>query len=603
MATYIQVLTDAGRDMIADAEAGETLTFTRVQLGENLIPPANIPGIIPPIPGGVMDATISGPPMRNQPFQVTIPATIVGTNIPRGFYMNAIVVWGQTAGTPLNIYSVGYPVLDDGVTQGGADFVGMPQGASVTEHYLRIATTVNRAIDVECIFDPLAVEVYVANIDEDVNGVPIPPDQLGAGVWSRRGTSPTGQAGSGYLLKRLKMGPGIEIVEDADTITIGVNTLQQDLDVYVPTTHPDLPVGGTAFDTIQEAHDYLLPFTIPSNRVARIFVAPGALTIASQININHPQGSQIRIIGSTRTINHTVTAFVSQTGASGNYIVTLTVTGAIDFAVGDWVNLGNYFTQPQTLLNSLFEVTGIAGQNVSIRVVYVGALPAIGPVTTGTMRAFDVRVNVAVGQNGFNVGANGLGLLQDIFILGGGANPGYGIISIGNVNMTRVAVANFQGTNGAAMALNRASYSLTNVYVTRCNYAITAGGSVISIVGGWSSYNQAYGLQMSDLAICTIDNFFAVRNQMALFAGGNASINIVGCQCYYNTAAGFYAGSGGVIQVALGGTGQVQLTDAPGSDLTVVPFGQVLRGAGTNLFYGTASQAINTVTVNGVIAP
>ena len=56
-------------------------------------------------------------------------------------------------------------------------------------------------------------------------------------------------------------------------IYIGVKTLQNDLDVYVPASYPNPPAGALLFPSVQAAHDYLLGFAIPTDKFARIHVA------------------------------------------------------------------------------------------------------------------------------------------------------------------------------------------------------------------------------------------------------------------------------------------------------------------------------------------
>ena len=55
------------------------------------------------------------------------------------------------------------------------------------------------------------------------------------------------------------------------------------------------------YATIQAAFTYLADVTIAANTTVQIKVADGTYTLASGINANHPQGSQIQVIGNTTT--------------------------------------------------------------------------------------------------------------------------------------------------------------------------------------------------------------------------------------------------------------------------------------------------------------
>ena len=60
------------------------------------------------------------------------------------------------------------------------------------------------------------------------------------------------------------------------------------------------------YATVQAAFDYLAPLTIAAGTTIQIKVADGTLTLSSGINCNHPQGSQIELVGNTSTPSNCV---------------------------------------------------------------------------------------------------------------------------------------------------------------------------------------------------------------------------------------------------------------------------------------------------------
>lgn len=87
--------------------------------------------------------------------------------------------------------------------------------------------------------------------------------------------------------------------------------LRSDIASTIPTKGSSL-VGGlisqsltlnvpSQFTTIQDAFTYLSKYTIVRDAVVTIKVANGTYTLTGSINLNHPQGFQIQLIGNTTT--------------------------------------------------------------------------------------------------------------------------------------------------------------------------------------------------------------------------------------------------------------------------------------------------------------
>ena len=173
-----------------------------------------------------------------------------------------------------------------------------PGGTS--SHAFDITVIIDRATDITVVIGDATV----------VDCENIPPDPLvGPGWYAQR-------VGNVFQFKRAVEGTGIELVEEADRVTIAVKTLANNLDLYVPANHPAIPPGHpeVGFATIQAAHDYLLQFTIPPDKFATIHVYTGGFTSNQTITFSHPNARQISLIGEPR-VDYTLSAitYVSPT--------------------------------------------------------------------------------------------------------------------------------------------------------------------------------------------------------------------------------------------------------------------------------------------------
>lgn len=344
--------------------------------------------------------------------------------------------------------------------------------------------------------------------------------------------------------------------------------------------------------TIQGALDYLTPYFITPGVTVTISVAAGTYTTSIATTVIHPQGGQIQIVGSIGAV-HNITALSGQSGAS----ITLNISGTQDIAAGNYVIISGISSSPQNQINGTFLVTGVSSGAVTFTIPNASA-PSFGTVNTGTIQAIKTLVSCSVNTGGMSVGQYGLGLLKNIAFRGSG--NGVGISSFSSISLNTVAVYGWNGTNGFAIALNGGNNVLSNVFVVQNHYAISSEQSSVLAFNCVSSYNAAYGFQATYGSFINITNpCWAIANGAGVFAGANAQITADGLFSQNNTQ-GCLCGTGGSFQVTLLGSVVITINT---TDLVVLPFGQITRAAGTNLFYTTTSQAINTVTANGVISP
>jgi len=118
-----------------------------------------------------------------------------------------------------------------------------------------------------------------------------------------------GRVSNVFQFKRAVQGPGILLTDSTDRVTISLAELAVNTDIYVPTSYPSPPPGAPLFDTIQQAHDYLLQFRIPASVQATIHVYSGVFNVSGNgIVFTHPDSKQINLIGQPRVDRTGITA-------------------------------------------------------------------------------------------------------------------------------------------------------------------------------------------------------------------------------------------------------------------------------------------------------
>lgn len=303
-----QHFTDAGLAMLGHANAGQLLNITKIVVGDGV---ANTPVDIHPltalishkadvaitrkldmgngtiiVSGVLTEANLTGAPFPLRELGImaqigTLGAQNIGAHIP------SKPGGGQIAGattdrpSPEPLVTTDQLYCASNVFADPADTV-TPGGTS--SHAFDITVTIDRATDVTVVIGDATV----------VDCENIPPDPLvGPGWYAQR-------VGNVFQFKRAVQGVGIELDEQPDRVVIAVKTLQVNVDVYVPANHPQCPDPSVGFPTVQAAHDYLLQFTIPTNRFATIHVYKGVFSTGQIINFIHPNSKQISIVGEPR---------------------------------------------------------------------------------------------------------------------------------------------------------------------------------------------------------------------------------------------------------------------------------------------------------------
>jgi len=182
------------------------------------------------------------------------------------------------------------------------------------------------------------------------------------------------------------------------------------------------------YSTIQAALDSIRDAFIPSNVTVTIQVDSGTYTHTSPIVIQHPCGSQIRIIGAT-PVTTTLTGVGTISGSAGNWSVPLQVESASGIAVGDYVIVKNTSgTDDHYALRGVWEVTGVSGNTVTIKNTHRKSTFPTFTVSGGTVVALKTILKFN-GCSGIVAYDSCLGYLNNVAIIGNLSSDTRGIVA------------------------------------------------------------------------------------------------------------------------------------------------------------------------------
>jgi hypothetical protein len=311
MSLNAQVFTDAGIAMLGAANAGSTLTVTKIVVGSGT---AADEAALYPLTALIThksDVAITRKTDLGGGKMIVSGALTEAVMTPGpAFSLRELGIMAKIGAGPEQLYSVSnvFGEPPDTVTPGGT-----------STHAFDITIVIDRATSVNItIGDPNTV---------DVQNIPSDP-AVGPGLYA-------GRVGNVFQFKRLVAGPGIAFTEASDRVTVSQKVLGN-LSLYVPASHPDAPGPEVAFATLQAALTYLQDFIIPGDKTVVINIYKGAYTNTNAILCLHPDAARIFIHG-TAPLSKSVSAiaYLDTTHKS------VTVDNTTGLAVGQRVHLAD----------------------------------------------------------------------------------------------------------------------------------------------------------------------------------------------------------------------------------------------------------------------
>jgi hypothetical protein len=354
-----QEFTNAGRSMLGRAQNGERLTISKIVVGSGS---ATQPSDLWPLTALVhfeMNCAIS---TKNDFGDGTllIEGSLRSIDAPHAFDLKEVGVMAHIAAEADRLYSVANVFLE------APDHI---DPAAPTIQVFKIKLIIERI--------PTGNITFSISPSENVVGENLGADTVGPGVYKDA-------AGNILHFKRLVQGANMDIHDstDGNSIYVGMNLLPNNVDLYVPMGYANPPAGALLFPTIQEAHDYLLTFTIPPDKRATIHLDAGVFSGAgnSPCAFYHPNASQITVIGRPR-VDFTITAGPNYVDATHKNV---TLSGNLAALI---VGLPVYLMNTDTGWAGGCYITAKAGQVVTLSVIKRDAQTAYNINNSGALGA------------------------------------------------------------------------------------------------------------------------------------------------------------------------------------------------------------------------
>lgn len=478
-----QEFTNAGRNMLGRAQAGETLTITRIVVGSGA---AAVPSDLWPLTA-LIHFELNVPIASKRDLGdgvLLVEGNFRSDDATAAFDLREVGIMAHIGSEADQLYSVANVFADP-------------------PNHIDPAAPVITAFKIKMIVDRISSDDIVVQIgpSEAILGENIGSDTDGKGVYKEA-------VGNVLYFKRVAAGDGIDITEDVDEelITISARQLKVDTDLYVPETYPGITDPNVLFPTVQAAHDYLLQFHIPANKVARINVYSGHFANSVPINFTHPDAVRIKVIGlgiSSRTFRAATN--ITRAGTLPDLTLTMNLNDATGIAVNDIVFLHN---APHAQMEGCGRVQSIAGTTITVAMRIANVLPpsSVAPAAGTRLIVFPTQFTstISTGTPIFNC-PNGIGQIKNIGMRNASATPqqgqAVGILG-GNTNsaLEHVVVYNFSIGIGIAANTNLTAIVAANA----CSVGIQVGPAGTAYimganaVGGYNrlvwSGNVIYGL-------------------------------------------------------------------------------------------------------------
>jgi hypothetical protein len=534
--------TNAGRSMLGRAQAGETLTVTKIVVGSG----------------------VAGAPSDLWPLTALISFKLnVTISSKRDFGNGTLLVEGNFRSDDA---SVAFDLREVGVMAHiGAEADRLYSVANVfaeTPVHIDPAAPVITAFKIKLIVDRIPSTSLVVQIgpSEAVTGENVGTDTIGPGFYKE-------SIGNVQRFKRAAAGVGMVITEDVaeNVITFSTKRLTANLDLYVPATYPGISDPDVLFPTIQAALDSVADLSIPTDKFVTIHVYSGNFVQTTTTVVDHPNASQIKIVGQD-IVARSITGVITTTGTVPNNLdVTVNVSSNAGITVGDVVEI---FEAPDGRLETCGYVTSLPAGKVVLRIHSFFAPPAsisAGPSCKLLIFPTQYRSNVAGGLTLFSC-KQGIGLIKNFALRStetSNANASAGISQIsGTGALENLAILGFN----TGFGVRSGNLTITPTIVcSQCNvgaqiaYAASCTVQPPNVVGGWNRMiftgNANYGVWISGgiytpvgsatltNAIC---NATGIRIDSGAFAHGQVGATTGGINVAFNDR-GVVAILGGVL--------------------------------------------------------
>lgn len=218
----------------------------------------------------------------------------------------------------------------------------------------------------------------------------------------------------------------------ANFLTNRLQVIAEDTTLYIATTGNDTTgdgSSGTPWLTPQKALSYLADYWIPDDVTVTIQLADGTYALAAQIDIEHPCGARISIVGEN-THAKSLTSIQSSSGSAGDYSIVLNLDSVADIAVNDYVLIKNAAngTTP-TYVMGCHKITDVDSGNTRITVNSKHLTGVPSGAVTADITVIKTILSFASTDGIIADKGNTLGNLNKVVLVGPGSTK-YGIYTM-----------------------------------------------------------------------------------------------------------------------------------------------------------------------------
>jgi hypothetical protein len=584
-----QEFTDAGRSMLGRAQNGETLTISSLVVGSGS---AGQPSDLWPLTALIaheLNVPINSKNDDGQG-QLLVEGVFRSDAAPHAFDLHEVGVMAHIGAEADRLYSVANAFTDP---------VDHIDPASPVFYGYKIKLIIDRI--------PEASLVIQIGPTDAVMGENVGSGSVGPGPFKEA-------VGNLLRFKRFEAGEGITIGEDAaqNKITISARLLTaENVDLYVPETYVNPPPGTLPeqfFHTVQQAHDYLLQFTIPVDKLATIHVDGGHFTQTVPINFTHPDSNRIKVVGRD-PITKTVSGSITRAGTLPNLDITIPVPNTTGIAVNDVVYL---YDAPHAQLESCGYVTQLIGStSIKVRMHVENVLPpaSIGAIPTTKVIVLPTQFTTSMNSGSLFSCPNSINQLKNIAMRSTTAQKAYAVNINGTGALENLFAVQFQigfGISGGVTKLTPI------VSANACSVGISAGPSgaiqLLAPVGIYDRFtfsgNLTYGIWITGGSYTTAadgsktyacSNSTGIRSDTRGWVGVASQTQLGGFIVGYNDV-GASAHLLGIVQTSINVESGIQLNEQ--WDLLAQTGGQISLIHNSTMS-GLYSPALNTLGPSG----
>lgn len=350
------------------------------------------------------------------------------------------------------------------------------------------------------------------------------------------------------------------------------------------------------YSSVQNALNYVSNYFIETGVTVTISVGPGTFTVP--FTVNHPQGAQINIVGTTATATGTSATIVLGTG-----VVTITGSaGAFSgFAIGDMVIISNTQTNPGIEISGCWVLTAQSSTTISYQSGYSSLLTP-GTLTGVTSIAVTrLRTQLSFASGNAIVCNSNLGVLQNVGVIKTGTPVGVAV-SAGNNVVVGLTGVGFNGwadstsNSVGAVAQSGSIINCTSCYASDGTYGLLSQLGQINAASCFvTSGTNGFSAQSS---LMTVSNSFAYGNSGDGFSVVNSGTLTVSNCASEGNAVGIRGTVGSMILQGNGGA----FNNNTGTDVILSITSDYVKTTGASATVGTKSANIisnNTLTADG----